>query len=69
MKVYFGNSIVPEQDAAVSVFDHGLLYETHLRDNARIHGIVFMEKNTAEFERSHRSTAKPAKTLAQLKQH
>ncbi|MCE5311538.1 MAG: aminodeoxychorismate lyase [Nitrospiraceae bacterium] len=45
MKVYFGNGIVPEHEAVVSVFDHGLLYGDGIYETMRAYdGAVFMVK-------------------------
>lgn len=54
MKVFFGNSIVEEDEARVSVFDHGLLYGDGIYETMRSYnGTVFMVKeHLLRFERS-----------------
>lgn len=43
MKIYFGGKLVPENDARVSVFDHGLLYGDGVFEGIRTYnGRVFM---------------------------
>ncbi|MBN2654742.1 MAG: aminotransferase class IV [Nitrospirae bacterium] len=54
MKVFFGNSIVEEEEAKVSVFDHGLLYGDGIYETMRSYdGTVFMvREHLLRFERS-----------------
>ncbi|MDX9715475.1 MAG: aminotransferase class IV [Dissulfurispiraceae bacterium] len=69
MKIYLDNRIVPEQDAVVSVLDHGLLYGDGIYETMRAYnGIVFMAKeHLLRFERSASLIQlKLPKTLARI---
>lgn len=56
MKIYLNGKIVPEKDAVVSVFDHGLLYGDGVFEGIRAyHGKVFRLEQ--HIERLYRSAA------------
>ena len=38
MKIYFNGKLVPKEEAAVSVFDHGLLYGDGVFEGIRFYG-------------------------------
>jgi len=54
MFVYLNNRLVPEEEAVVSVYDHGFLYGDGIYETVRVYdGIVFMfEEHLRRFERS-----------------
>jgi len=62
MKIYLNGKIVPEQEAVVSVFDHGLLYGDGVFEGIRAyHGKVF--RLVEHVDRLYRSAAAIALTI------
>jgi len=62
MKIYLNGKIVPENEAVVSVFDHGLLYGDGVFEGIRAyHGKVF--RLTEHVDRLYRSAAAIALTI------
>ena len=59
MKIYFNGKLVPKEEAAVSVFDHGLLYGDGVFEGIRFYGgrVFRLEEHIERLYRSARAIA------------